>query len=63
MKYDCSDEFDLADIYRKLTAESAHSVKACDFFDAARYAYADLLKQTVVTLANIYLTEHKYIRA
>lgn len=33
MKYDCSDEFDLNEIYRKLTAPSQpQTVKANEFF-------------------------------
>ena len=34
MKYDCSKEFDLQEIYLKLTSPSAPmTVKACDFFE------------------------------
>lgn len=34
MKYNCSDEFDLELIYKKLTAtpRSITTIKACDFF-------------------------------
>lgn len=33
MKYDCSDEFDLSEIFRKLTSCAAPTrVAACDFF-------------------------------
>ena len=34
MKYDCTNEFDLDLIYKKLTAQSAtQTVKACNFFE------------------------------
>lgn len=34
MKYDCTNEFDLALIYNKLTSQSVtQTVKACNFFE------------------------------
>ena len=34
MKYDCTKEFDLDIIYKKLTAQSTtQTVKACNFFE------------------------------
>lgn len=34
MKYNCTNEFDLALIYKKLTSQSAtQMVKACNFFE------------------------------
>lgn len=34
MKFNCDEEFDLLEIYRKLTAKSTPvMVKACEFFD------------------------------
>ena len=32
MKYDCSDEFDLNEIFRKLTGETNENIAAKDFF-------------------------------
>ncbi len=42
MKYDCSNEFNLDDIYRKLTGTncSCQTVTACNFF-APRFCLAD----------------------
>lgn len=37
MKYNCADEFDLMEIYRKLTSSQPKMVKASEFFEVAEF--------------------------
>ncbi len=55
MKYDCSDEFDLNLIYKKLTdSRNQYTVKACDFFDRK-----DELKLLQIKMDKIMLAQRK----
>lgn len=50
MKYDCSDEFDLDDIYRKLTSCGNGKSNARNGATAFRQGDIDLIRQIVAAL-------------
>lgn len=55
VKYDCTNEFDLNEIYRKLTAPSKpQMVKASEFFRPKSFTLAHFQKQlaTMVVVSN-----------